>query len=194
MYHIDFYSYIRFKSYGDTMTDLQNIEQRIAEGKKIQAIKLYREQVKTGLKEAKEAVDHFELTGSWAPISQGNNTEHDNEIESLIRQEKIIGAIKLYREQTGKSLPEAKDFIESLDVYKELRLKPSNNIEETSSTENGEPNRDIDQEDSNLERLNEQSVNSTSSKNTSSNIGLFVGILLFLVLGVAAFLFSSGNV
>ena len=193
MYHIDFYSYIRFKSYGDTMTDLQNIEQRIAEGKKIQAIKLYREQVKTGLKEAKEAVDHFELTGSWAPISQGNNTEHDNEIESLIRQEKIIGAIKLYREQTGKSLPEAKDFVESLDVYKELRLKTSN-IEEKSSTENEEQTKGIDQEDSNLERLNEQSVNSTSSKNTSSNIGLFVGILLFLVLGVAAFLFSSGNV
>ena len=193
MYHIDFYSYIRFKSYGDTMTDLQNIEQRIAEGKKIQAIKLYREQMKTGLKEAKEAVDHFELTGSWAPISPKNNIEHDNEIESLIRQGKIIGAIKLYREQTGKSLPEAKDFIENLDVYKELRLKPSN-IEETSSTENGEQNKDIDQEDSNLERLNEQSVNSTSSQNTSSNTGLFLGILLFLVLGVAAFLFSSGNV
>ena len=175
------------------MTDLQNIEQRIAEGKKIQAIKLYREQMKTGLKEAKEAVDHFELTGSWAPISQGNNIEHDNEIESLIRQGKIIGAIKLYREQTGKSLPEAKDFIENLDVYNELRLKPSN-IEETSSTENEEQNTDIDQEDSNLERLNEQSVNSTSSKNTSSNTGLFLGILLFLILGVAAFLFSSGNV
>ena len=193
MYHIDFYSYIRFKSYGDTMTDLQNIEQRIAEGKKIQAIKLYREQMKTGLKEAKEAVDHFELTGSWAPILQGNNTEHDNQIESLIRQGKIIGAIKLYREQTGKSLPEAKDFVESLDVYKELRLKPSN-IEEKSSTENEEQNKDIDQEDSNLERLNEQSVNSTSSKNTSSSAGLFLGILLFLILGVAAFLFSSGNV
>lgn len=193
MYHIDFYSYIRCKSYGDTMTDLQNIEQRIAEGKKIQAIKLYREQMKTGLKEAKEAIDHFELTGSWAPISQENNIEHDNEIESLIRQGKIIGAIKLYREQTGKSLPEAKDFIENLDVYKELRLRPSN-IEETSSTENEEQNTDIDQEDSNLERLNEQSVNSTSSQNTSSNTGLFLGILLFLVLGVAAFLFSSGNV
>ena len=193
MYHIDYYSYIRFKSYGDTMTDFKNIEQRIAEGKKIQAIKLYREQMKTGLKEAKEAVDHFELTGSWAPISPKNNIEHDNEIESLIRQGKIIGAIKLYREQTGKSLPEAKDFIENLDVYKELRLKPSN-IEETSSTENEEQNTDIDQEDSNLERLNEQSVNSTSSKNTSSSTGLFLGILLFLILGVAAFLFSSGNV
>ena len=34
MYHIDFYSYIRFKSCGDTMTDLQNIEQQIAEGKR----------------------------------------------------------------------------------------------------------------------------------------------------------------
>lgn len=194
MYHIDFYSYIKCKSYGDTMTDLQNIEQRIAEGKKIQAIKLYREQMKTGLKEAKEVVDHFELTGSWAPISQENKIEHDTEIESLIRQGKIIGAIKLYREQTGKSLPEAKDFIESLDVYKELRLKPSNNIEERSSTENGEQNTDITQEDSNLERLNEQSVNSTSSKNSFSNTGLFLGILLFLILGIAAFLFSFGNV
>ena len=58
--------------------------------------------MKTGLKEAKEAVDHFELTGSWTPISQGNNIEYDNEIESLIRQGKIIGAIKLYREQNRK--------------------------------------------------------------------------------------------
>ena len=61
-------------------------------------------------------------------------------------------------------------------------MKPSN-IEETSSTENEEPNRDIDQEDSNLERLNEQSVNLTSSKNTSSNTGLFLGIPPLPILG-----------
>ena len=124
------------------MTDLQILNNELPKVRRY-AIKLYREQMKTGLKEAKEAVDHFELTGSWAPILQGNNTEHDNQIESLIRQGKIIGAIKLYREQTGKSLPEAKDFVENLDVYKELRLKPSN-IEETSSTEN-EDEKDIDQ-------------------------------------------------
>ena len=32
-YDIDFFCYITFESYGDTMTDLETIEQRIADGK-----------------------------------------------------------------------------------------------------------------------------------------------------------------
>ena len=171
---------------------MKNIEQRIADGKKVQAIKLYREKMGTGLKEAKEAVEHFELTGSWSVSSKMSISDMEETMEALICEGKIIGAIKLYREQTGKSLPEAKDFVENMDVYKELQLQ-QNNVEEIPSIENEDPNTAIDQEDSNLERLNEQSINSTSSQNTSSNIGLFVGILLFLVLGVAAFLFSSSN-
>ena len=49
---------------------MKNIEQRIADGEKLRTIKLYREQMGTGLKEAKEAVEHFELTGSWSVSSK----------------------------------------------------------------------------------------------------------------------------
>ena len=63
-----------------------------------------------------------------------------------------------------------------------------------SSVQKDDQNTIIDQEDSNLDRLNEQSINSVSSEDTSSNVGLFVGILLLLSLGVVAFLFSSGHV
>ena len=173
------------------MTDLKTIEQRIADGKKVQAIKLYREQMGAGLKEAKEAVEHFELTSSWSISSKMSISDVEETMEALICDGKIIGAIKLYREQTGKSLPDAKDFVENLDVYKALQLQ-QNNVEEIPSIENEDQSPAIDQEDSNLERLNEQSINSTSSQNTSSNTGLFVGILLFLILGIAGFLFSSG--
>ena len=174
------------------MTDLENIEQRIADGKKVQAIKLYREEMGTGLKEAKEAVEHFELTGSWNVSSKMSISDLEETMEALICDGKIIGAIKLYREQTGKNLPDAKDFVENMDVYKALQLQ-QNSVKEIPSIENENQNTTMDQEDSNLERLNEQSINSTSSQNTSSNIGLFVGILLFLILGIAGFLFSSGN-
>ena len=77
-------------------------------------------------------------------------------------------------------------------MYKALQLQ-QNNVEEIPSIENEDQSTAIDQEDANLERLNEQSINSTSSQNTSSNVGLFVGILLFLILGIGGFLFSSGN-
>ena len=111
-------------------------------------------------------------------------------METLICDGKIIGAIKFYREQTGKSLPEAKDFVENLDIYKE---RQQNNPEETSSIQKEDQNTNRDPEDSYLRQLNEQSIKSTSPKNASSNIGLFVGVLLFLILGIAGFLFSSGN-
>ncbi len=174
------------------MTDLEKIEQLVAGKKKVHAIKRYRELMGVGLKEAKEAVEHFELTSSWSVSSKMSTSDMEETMEALICDGKIIGAIKLYREQTGKSLPEAKDFVENMDVYKALQLE-KNHVRKIPSIKNEDQNTAIDQEDSNLERLNEQSINSTSSKNTSSHIGLFVGILLFLVLGVVAFLYSSGN-
>ena len=151
------------------MTDLENIEQRIADGKKVQAIKLYREQIRTGLKEAKEAVEHFELTGSWSVSSKMSISEMEETMEALICDGKIIGAIKLYREQTGKSLAEAKGFVENLDVYKEIQLQ-QNNVEEKTSIQKEDQNTILDPEDSNLERLNEQSINSASSKSALSRL------------------------
>ena len=172
------------------MTDLKKVEQLVTEKKKVQAIKRYREQMGIGLKEAKEAVEHFELTGSWTVSPKMSISDMKETMETLICDGKIIGAIKFYREQTGKSLPEAKDFVENLDIYKE---RQQNNPEETSSIQKEDQNTNRDPEDSYLRQLNEQSIKSTSPKNAFSNIGLFVGVLLFLILGIAGFLFSSGN-
>lgn len=90
-------------------------EQLLRAGKKIEAIKRYREQTGVGLKEAKDAVEAME---SGAPVALPSKSQllrqvTDSEIEAQIRSGHLIDAIKLYREKTGVGLKEAKDAVEA---------------------------------------------------------------------------------
>jgi ribosomal protein L7/L12 len=82
---------------------------------KIERIKRYREQHGVGLKEAKDAVE-AELAGrtpatpAVVAVSRGSS---DN-VEELVRAGNHLAAIKLYREQHGVGLKEAKDAIDAL--------------------------------------------------------------------------------
>ena len=83
----------------------------LAEGRKIEAIKVYREATGAGLKEAKDAVEALDLRGGL-PIPHGVGKEVEPEILSLLGRGEKIRAIKLYREWTGVGLKEAKDAVE----------------------------------------------------------------------------------
>ena len=88
----------------------------IRQGKKIAAIKLYREQTGAGLKEAKNAVDAYADGSAYtdADNNPSHSTQASPEVLELIRQGRKIDAVKLYREQSGGGLKEAKDAVDIL--------------------------------------------------------------------------------
>ena len=90
-------------------------EQLLRAGRKIEAIKRYRELTGVGLKEAKDAVDAMQSgrSASLPPKSSLLRQVNDSEIEAQIRSGHLIDAIKLYREKTGVGLKEAKDAVEA---------------------------------------------------------------------------------
>ncbi len=100
--------------------DLQSL---LANGKKIEAIKLYRERTGAGLAEAKEAVEAFEQ-GQSLPKTEASSSDLDQEVVSLLEQGKKIQAVKLYRERTGVGLKEAKDAVDAVAAERHI-LTPS---------------------------------------------------------------------
>jgi len=85
----------------------------LRDGRKIEAIKLYRDLTGAGLKEAKDAVESLEREGS-ASSPRGQSSGEDADILDLLRAGQKIRAIKLYRDKTGAGLAEAKNAIETL--------------------------------------------------------------------------------
>ncbi len=102
--------------------DIDQIRQLARAGKKIEAIKLVREQTGLGLKEAKDAVEAIERGETLELTLRVTSTTHGvsgvdlDPITELLRQNKKIEAIKLYREQTGLGLKEAKDAVEAIEA------------------------------------------------------------------------------
>lgn len=95
----------------------------LREGRKIEAIKLFREQTGVGLKEAKDAVEAMErgeavevppeLVAAPRRITSEMAID-DAELRRHLSGGRLIDAIKRYRELTGLGLKESKDAIESL--------------------------------------------------------------------------------
>ena len=86
-------------------------------GRKIEAIKAYREMTGVGLREAKDVVEALERGEAVATSTGVTFGQHPVDIvaqlESLIPRQKIA-AIKLYREHTGVGLKTAKDSVEAI--------------------------------------------------------------------------------
>jgi ribosomal protein L7/L12 len=101
-----------------------SIRSLLKAGRKIEAIKIFREQTGFGLAEAKAAVERLERGG----ILDDNKTitnDLDQHILELLAMGKKIAAIKLYREQTGVGLKEAKDAVEAMAAIHGIRSTPS---------------------------------------------------------------------
>jgi ribosomal protein L7/L12 len=103
----------------------------IRDGRKIEAIKLYREVYSVGLKEAKDVIDAMEAGESipfpppphpvTPPRIAARNAEFHSLIDGMLRQGQKIEAIKLYRERTSLGLKEAKDAVDAREA--ELRAR-----------------------------------------------------------------------
>lgn len=88
----------------------------IAAGRKIEAIRVYREATGCGLLEAKNAVEAIEAGRQWPeqPVPDADEPELNREVLDLVRGGNLIAAIKRYREATGRGLKESKDAVETL--------------------------------------------------------------------------------
>lgn len=90
----------------------------VRQGQMIAAIKLYREQTGSGLAEAKNAVESLAAAQAIerrSPEADGITPESlDGQVLALMRSQRKIEAIKLYRQQTGTGLKASKDAVESL--------------------------------------------------------------------------------
>jgi ribosomal protein L7/L12 len=92
----------------------------LAEGKKIDAIKLMRETNRMSLEAAKDSVEAIEKHGRPTLGEMGMMStirlaqELSREVAELVSKGEKIEAIKLVRERTGLGLKEAKDIVDRL--------------------------------------------------------------------------------
>jgi ribosomal protein L7/L12 len=94
---------------------VRQVRTLLAEGRKIEAIKLYRGETGARLKEAKDAVEAIER-GQPFLRPEGVDEPFERELVTLLGEGKKIEAIKRYRERTGTGLKESKDAVEGLGV------------------------------------------------------------------------------
>ncbi|QHQ34222.1 hypothetical protein [Algicella marina] len=91
----------------------REIEAMLAARRMIPAIRLYRQATGAGLKDAKEAVEAIGRGNVPGPISR-DHTGASAEIEAALAKGRVIDAIRLYREEHGVGLKEAKDAIDAM--------------------------------------------------------------------------------
>ena len=107
------------KSATDNVELADRIRRLVAEGQKIEAIKLLREATGVGLAEAKAGVEAIERgdTSTVTGMDHGaveSNDKLEQRLLRLVQEGQKIQAVKLYREHTPSGLKEAKEFVESL--------------------------------------------------------------------------------
>ncbi len=97
----------------------EELQHLLRERQTIQAIKLYRDETKATLKEAKIAVemmqDEMLVAQHEARLSKGSPANLE-EVQHFLQMGNKIQAIKAYRKSTGVGLREAKEAVEMLAV------------------------------------------------------------------------------
>ncbi len=104
----------------------EEVEGLMREGRKIAAIKAYREQHPgMGLKEAKDAVERLERGQPLPPLTPLSRETplRDQDVERLIREGQLVSAVKLFRERHPHlGLKEAKDAVDRIARFLVLAL------------------------------------------------------------------------
>ncbi len=90
----------------------------LAQGNKIEAIRVLREATGLGLAEAKAAVEHLAETGEMPAVVPEAKVPTDLplEVENLARSGKTVEAIKLLRDRTKISLYDAKRLVDKVPL------------------------------------------------------------------------------
>ncbi|MEX2119004.1 MAG: ribosomal protein L7/L12 [Pirellulales bacterium] len=92
----------------------------VAEGRTLEAIKLYREATGVGLKEAKDFVEALAATNRALPVQA---QAVDERVLQLLTDQRKIEAIKVYRQATGVGLKEAKEAVEAIARLRGIESK-----------------------------------------------------------------------
>lgn len=87
-------------------------------GRKLDAIRLYREQTGSSLKAATDVIKELERK---LDIEDESEIEHSQDVPTLLRAGRKIDAIRVYREQHGSSLQDATKAINQME--KDLGLR-----------------------------------------------------------------------
>lgn len=90
------------------------IAELVRRGKKIEAVKLYRDTHGTGLKESKDAVETIAAGGPSASTTSAHAPASDARVLQYIDEGKLILAIKEYRTLHGTGLAESKDAVDRI--------------------------------------------------------------------------------
>jgi len=98
---------------------VQRIHEHIHNQQLIHAIKLYREATGASLAEAKQAVEEMARDEFSKPPS--NTMDYDNpileaKIKSMLSKRQKVAAVKIYREEYGVGLKEAKDAVDRIEA------------------------------------------------------------------------------
>lgn len=106
----------------DNSSQRQQIMELIGRGRKIDAIKLYRQWTNAGLKEAKDAVEAMErgeavqIPVSVPAFSASAEGSLDEQIRALLAKRQKLEAVKAYPLAANSSLKEAKDYVEAVEA------------------------------------------------------------------------------
>lgn len=103
---------------GLTPDQVQKIHEYIHNQQLLFAIKLYRESTGVGLAEAKAAVEAMARNEAVKPpdgVMNYDNPILDGRIRSLLSKRQKIEAVKIYREEYGVGLKEAKDAVDGIE-------------------------------------------------------------------------------
>lgn len=108
---------------GDSAAELErDIRSLLGQGRKIEAVKLYKDQTGAGLAAAKDAVEAMQ-TGVVLQPETGGDLEA--ELLRLLGRGEKLAAVKLYKEQKGVGLADARQAVESLATKHGLGMQRS---------------------------------------------------------------------
>ena len=94
--------------------DPSEVRRLAAAGSIVQAVAMYRRLTGLGLYDAKQAIDRFKATGELAFPAPAPSAEGDEDVLALVRDQRIVEAVKLYREKHGVDLLAAKTAVDKL--------------------------------------------------------------------------------
>lgn len=97
----------------------QKIHELIDANQIIQAIQVYQAATGVSLAEAKQAVEQMARMEAARPPSDSRNFDNpvlESKIRSMLAQGKKIEAVKIYREEYGIGLKEAKDAVDRIEA------------------------------------------------------------------------------
>lgn|GEM_PF-3453181 len=91
----------------------QQIQLLLSQNNKIQAVALVKQATNCSLREAKDYVDQLDQPKIKMPFKENI----DDQLRTLLTKGKKIEAIKIYKDHSGVSLADSKNYVESLEQY-----------------------------------------------------------------------------